>query len=257
MVEPEILAYYERNAEKDRLTSGGQRVEFLRVWDLLSRNLPPAPAKVLDVGGGAGVYAIPLAAAGYEVHLIDAVPLLVEQAAEASRKAAVPLASTSVGDARELDVPGASTDAVLLLGPLYHLTSRDDRVTALREARRVSRPGGVVVALALSRFYPLFEELAAGMAGWDDDAARFLAGFTTSYFHRPEDLAGEVADAGLRLERLAGASGIVKLMLPDLAQRLDDEGSRRQVLSLLRLLETEPSLLGMSQNLLAVARVPA
>ena len=268
MVEPEILDFYERNAERDRLTAGGRRVEFLRVRELLGRYLPPAPATVLDVGGGAGVYALPLAADGYDVHLIDAVPLLVEQAAEASRAAAVPLASASVGDARELDLPDAYADAVLLLGPLYHLTVRADRVTALREARRVTRPGGVVIALALSRFYPLLEELVLGTAGWDGDAARFLAdgqyrnqtgdvaGFTTSYFHRPEELASEVADAGLRLEQLAGASGIVKLMLPDLGQRLDDDRSREQVLSALRLLENEPSALGLSQNFLAVARVP-
>ena len=58
-----------------------------------------------------------------EVHLIDAVPLLVSQAAEAARAAAVRLASASVGDARSLDVADDSADAVLLLGPLYHLTS--------------------------------------------------------------------------------------------------------------------------------------
>jgi len=267
MVEPEIAAYYERNAERDRLASGGRRVEFLRVWDLLERFLPPVPATVLDVGGGAGVYAIPLAAAGYAVHLIDPVPSLVTQAAEASRAAASPLASASVGDARSLGVTDASADAVLLLGPLYHLTRRDDRVTALREARRVTKPGGVVVALALSRFYPLFEELATGMAGWESGAARFLAdgqyqnqtgdvsGFTTSYFHRPEDLISEVADADLRLEHLVGASGIVKLMLPDLGQRLDEDGPREHVLSLLRLVESEPSILGLSQNFVAIARV--
>ncbi|HSZ40814.1 MAG TPA: methyltransferase domain-containing protein [Trebonia sp.] len=267
MTEPEIRAYYERNAERDRLASGGRRVEFLRVWDLLERHLPPAPATVLDVGGGAGVYSIPLAAAGYEVHLIDAVPLLVEQAAEASRAAAVPLASASVGDARALEAPDGRADAVLLLGPLYHLISRDDRVAALREARRATRPGGVVIALALSRLYPLLEELVLGTTGWDGDAARFLAdgqyrnqtgdvtGFTTSYFHRPEDLASEVADAGLMLEQVAGASGIVKLMLPDLGQRLDDERSREQILTALRLLENEPSVLGLSQNFVAIGRV--
>jgi ubiquinone/menaquinone biosynthesis C-methylase UbiE len=70
----------------------------------------------LDVGGGAGRYAVPLAAAGYDVHLIDAVPLLVAQAAEASQAAAA-LASASVGDARSLAAADASVDAVLLLGP--------------------------------------------------------------------------------------------------------------------------------------------
>jgi 2-polyprenyl-3-methyl-5-hydroxy-6-metoxy-1,4-benzoquinol methylase len=77
MVEPEILAYYEHNDERGRLASGGRRIEFLRVWDLLERFLPAAPATVLDVGGGAGRYAVPLAAQGYQVHLVDAEPSVV------------------------------------------------------------------------------------------------------------------------------------------------------------------------------------
>jgi SAM-dependent methyltransferase len=268
-MEPEILAYYERNDERGRLADGGRRIEFLRVWDLLERFLPAAPATVLDVGGGAGRYAVPLAAQGYQVHLVDAVPLLVAQAAEAARAAAVSLASVAVGDARSLAAADASVDAVLLFGPLYHLTGRDDRIAALSQARRVTRPGGVVLALALSRFYPLFEELAAGgPPGPAGDAARFLAdgqyrnpaggvaAFTTSYFHRPQDLATEVADAGLRLDRIAGANGIVKLLLPDLSQRLDDDARRDAVSGLLRLVEAEPSVLGLSQNLVAIARVP-
>jgi hypothetical protein len=130
----------------------------------------------------------------------------------------------------------------------------------------VTRPGGVVIAVALSRFYPLFEELLAGAPWSPQDTARFLAdgqyrnpagdteSFTTSYFHRPQDLAAEVTDAGLLLDHLAGANGIVKLLLPDLSQRLDDDARRAPVTGLLRLLEAEPSLLGLSQNLVAVAR---
>lgn len=266
MVEPEILAYYERNRERDRLASGVQRIEFLRVWDVLKRFLPAPPATVLDVGGGAGRYAVPLVTAGYHVHLVDPIPLLVSQAAEAARAAGVTL-DAKVGDARSLAAASDCADAVLLLGPLYHLTTRDDRVAALSEARRVARPGGVVVALALSRFYLLFEELAkGGPAGPPEETVRFLAdgqyrnpagdvtAFTTSYFHRPEDLTSEIADAGLRLDGLVGANGIVKLLLPDLSERLDDDAQREQVTGLLRLLEAEPSLLGLSQNLVAIAR---
>lgn len=119
---------------------------------------------------------------------------------------------------RDLTAVGNGFDAVLMLGPLYHLTSRDDRVTALCEVRRVLRPGGIVVAKALSRFYPVFEALAGGMPISPeglDGTARFLADgqyrnpggdparFTTSYFHRPDDLASEVRDAGLDLRQLA------------------------------------------------------
>src|SRR3984957_13013279 len=172
-----VAGYSARGRERDRLTAGRARVEFIRMRGLLRRFLPAAPATVLDVGGGAGAYAIPLAAAGYAVHLIDPVPLHVEQAAAASRDSQAPVASVSVADARERRAADGSPDAVLLLGPLYHLTSRADRVTALREARRVLRPGGVVVAKALSRFYPVFEELANGrppVPGWRDGLPRFL-----------------------------------------------------------------------------------
>jgi SAM-dependent methyltransferase len=226
---------------------------------------------VLDVGGGTGAYAIPLAAAGYEVRLIDAVPLHVEQAAAASRDAGTALAGISVGDARDLRPAGDGFDAVLLLGPLYHLTSREDRVTALREARRVLRPGGIVVAKALSRFYPVFEELAGELPagpGQPGRIAGFLAdgqyrnpggdpaSFTTSFFHRPEELAEEITDAGLDLRHLVAASGSVKL-LPGLSRLLDVQESRDHLLSVLRLLEAEPSLIGMSQNFVAIARAPA
>ena len=271
MVDAEILAYYSRGLERDRLASGRQRIEFLRIWDLLERCLPAAPATVVDVGGGAGVYAIPLASAGYEVHLVDPVPLHVEQAAAAARQAGTPLASISAGDARDLAIADDSADAVLLLGPLYHLTSREDRMAALREARRILRPGAIVVAKALSRFYPVFEELAGGMPASPEGlagTARFLADgqyrnpggdpayFTTSYFHRPEELADELKDAGLELRHLVAASGSVKL-LPGLSQLLDIPEARDHLLSVLRLLEAEPSLLGISQNFVAIAQAPA
>lgn len=267
MVDAEILAYYEHGLERDRLASGRPRVEFLRMWDLLVRHMPAPPAQVLDVGGGAGAYALPLAAAGYEVHLVDPVPLHIQQASAASRAAAAPLAGITVGDARDLQAAEASCDVVLLLGPLYHLTSRQDRVTALREARRVARPGGLVIAKALSRFYPLFEELAAGQprgADWHGEKVRFLADgqyrnpsgdpahFTTSYFHRPEELPGEIEEAGLVLRELVAVSGNVKL-LPDVGQRLDVAESRDHLLSVLRLVEAEPSVIGMSQNFVAIS----
>ncbi len=78
------------------------------------------------------------------------------------------------------------------------------------------------------------------------------AQFTTSYFHRPEDLTGEVQEAGLQLRAFVAATGSVKL-LPQLPERLADPGQRKRILDLLRLLEAEPSILGMSQNLVAIA----
>jgi hypothetical protein len=78
-VDPEVIAFYQRGDEAGRLESLG-RLEFARTMELLERFLPPVPAVVLDVGGGAGGYALPLARRGYEVHLLDPIALHLEQA---------------------------------------------------------------------------------------------------------------------------------------------------------------------------------
>src|SRR5258705_12570098 len=151
-MQADIQKYYQRGEEAGRLDHGAGRLEQARTRELIQRYLPAAPAVIYDVGGGSGVYAVWLAALGYEVHLLDAAPLHVEQARQASRaQPAHPLASAETGDARRLPWPDASADGVLLLGPLYHLTEREDRLNAQREAGRVLRPGGVLLAAGISR----------------------------------------------------------------------------------------------------------
>ena len=104
------------------------------------RYVPSLPAVIFDVGGGPGVYACWLAKQGYEVHLVDATPLHVELARQASQaQPDAPLASIEIGDACSLKRSDESCDVVLLFGPLYHLTERVDRLTALHEAHRVLR----------------------------------------------------------------------------------------------------------------------
>src|SRR5579871_2816521 len=113
----EIRNFYEAAPELDRLSTGPFQLEFERTRELLLDRLPKPPAVILDVGGGPGTYAVWLAELGYEVHLIDPVEHLVNQAKERSVKAARPIASCVVGDARELDWTGATADAILELGP--------------------------------------------------------------------------------------------------------------------------------------------
>lgn len=266
----EIAAYYAQGFERDRLAAGAGALELARTQALLGRYLPSAPAVVLDVGGGPGRYAVWLAERGYRVHLVDPVPLHVEQARAAGARAGSPLASAETGDARALRLPDASADAVLLLGPLYHLPERADRLRALGEARRVCRPGGVVVAAAISRFAstldglrggyledPAFAAVAAGdrRDGQHRNPTRNPAYFTTAYFHRPEELATECADAGLAHEATLAVEG-PGWLLGDLDARLVDDRRRAVLLDALGALEAEPALLGVSAHLLAVARRP-
>jgi SAM-dependent methyltransferase len=265
---PEILRYYAQGQEAGRLSSGKNEIELARTQELLARHLPPPPGVVLDVGGGPGAYACWLATRGYVVHLVDAVPLHVEQALAASaRQPSHPLASARVGDARRLTGADGTADAVLLLGPLYHLTERADRRAALREARRVLVPNGLVFAAGISRFAALFDGLFHGLCR-DPDFVRIVERdlvdgqhrnptsrdyFTTAYFHRPDELEAEVREAGFATVELVGLEGPGD-HLPDLAERWTDPAQRELILWAARAVEREPSLLGLSDHHLVVAR---
>jgi SAM-dependent methyltransferase len=144
-------AYYTLGGEQDHLSEGDGVVEFERTREILLRHLPDPPAVVADIGGGPGRYALWLAGRGHRVEHRDLVPLHVDQLRAA---AGLPQVRTAVGDARELDLADASVDAGLLLGPLYHLRRRRDRVRTLIEAGRVVRPGGPVFVAAISRWSP-------------------------------------------------------------------------------------------------------
>ena len=165
----EILSYYETFDEAGRLAKGSGTLEWVRMQELILRFLPPPPGVVLDVGGGPGRYSCWLAEIGYQVHLVDPVEKHVRQARKASKsQPRRPLASVTRGDARELDHGDGIADAVLLMGPLYHLTDRDQRLKALREAHRVLKPGGLLVAKAINRFASLLDGLTKGFI--DDPA---------------------------------------------------------------------------------------
>ena len=155
----EILSFYRQSQESERLTVNVKgQIEFVRTQEIITRYLPAPPAVVLDVGGGSGPYACWLAQAGYEVHLVDPVDVHIEQAKETSNQQPEhPIASVSLGDARELRFLSMSADAVLLLGPLYHLTEKNDRLLALAEAYRVLRNGGVMIAAGISRFASMLD----------------------------------------------------------------------------------------------------
>jgi len=89
-MDPEILGHYERGVELERLSGASSRIEFARTKELLERHLPQVPARVLDVGGGPGAYATWLAERGYEVTLVDPVPMHVSQAAERAARSEHP-----------------------------------------------------------------------------------------------------------------------------------------------------------------------
>jgi ubiquinone/menaquinone biosynthesis C-methylase UbiE len=217
------------------------------------------------VGGGPGTYAAPLARRGYRVHLVDPVPLHVDQARQLGGADPDARFTAALGDARELAEPDASQDAVLLFGPLYHLTGAAQRRQALAEARRVLAPGGRLLAMAVSRFASLLDglyedwlddpvfrpivdqDLADGQHRNPDPAGRPQF-FTTAYFHTPDGLAGEIEQAGFTSVTVYGVEGAGW----PLRQQWTDP-RREHILFAARSAETQPFLIGFSHHLIAAA----
>jgi ubiquinone/menaquinone biosynthesis C-methylase UbiE len=265
----EMFEHYEAFNEAARLSRGAGELERLRTQSLIERRLPQSPSIVYDVGGAAGVYALWLARKGHQVHLVDPVRNHVEQALQASAaQAAHPLASCTVGDGRELGCADRIADAVLLLGPLYHLIERSDRLKVLSEARRVLRPGGLVFAAAISRFASFLSGMTHGLLedptfvdiirrdlkdGQHRNPTNNPLYFTTAFFHHPDELRNEMEEAGFSVEKIAAIEGPAMWMK---SFDSDWRNAERQALLLefLSVTEEEPAIVASGSHFLAIGR---
>ncbi len=263
----EVFDFYEKGAEIGRLERGLGIIEAARTKELLSRFIRPGMT-VYDVGGGIGYYSDWLACMGCQVSMFELAPSAVEwaKAHQTAPYKAYP------ADARELPVGNASCDVLLLMGPLYHLINRNDRMRALAEARRALRPEGLLIATGISKFssatWALSTYRAANDFIDDDVYMDMLRGELTTgehirpekypnfiasaYFHTPESFAFELKEAGFTVGSMLAIEGII-WPTPDLNVKWEDSSSRERLLELLRMTETEPSILGYSPHFMAVA----
>ncbi|WP_163512782.1 class I SAM-dependent methyltransferase [Fodinicola acaciae] len=253
----DLVAFYTDNfVEYARLTDSVHgRLEFVRTQELLRRHLPPAPAKVLDVGGATGIHSGWLVEDGHDVTLVDVVPAHVEAAAKIAGL------NARVGDARELEETDGSVDAVVMLGPLYHLLERKDRLAAITEGLRVLRPGGLLAAAAVSRYAPILDLSRRGLLS-DETAAQAGRIVATgrgvlpddfvelAYLHSPDGLAEEMVTAGCAEVEVYGLEGPAW----PAADNSGDPESEASALRAARLVERDPAIRAASAHLLAVGR---
>jgi SAM-dependent methyltransferase len=265
-MEQQILQYYESGQEAERLDSPFSRWEKVRTLDLLDRFLPRPPALVLDVGGAAGVYAFPLAEKGYVVDLVDPVPLHVEQAKQRAAMGQRVPRNFRVGDARAIPCENGAADVVLFFGPLYHLTDFNERLKAIGEARRVLRAGGVLLAVAISRFASALDGISRGLirdpafvrivekdlkTGQHRNETGNLDYFTTAFFHHPDELKMELIEGGFPSPRLCAIEGPL-WTVPE----LPTAEQREELMATVRVLENEVTLIGASAHIMGIATKP-
>jgi SAM-dependent methyltransferase len=263
MTDP-LTQFYTARSEARRLSRGIGPLEAARTLEILERHLPPPPATVYDVGGGTGFYSRRLSEQGYVAHLVDPVGEHVRAAREGSPR----LASAEVADARALPWPDESADVVLLMGPLYHLQARQDRITALREANRVLRPGALLFATIIPRWASaligmiqewvfdasyaemVHEEVTSGVHRRPDQWPNL---FMDGYFHGVDDVTTEMTEGGFSVGEVLAIEGPA-WMCANFTQAWEDPERRDQVLAIARLAETDSSILAASPHVAIVSR---
>ena len=271
----EIYEFYNNGAEIGRLERGLGKVEFLRTKEILARYVDTGKV-IYDIGGGIGMYAAWLAKNGNEVHLIELAENAVEYAKANMMQDCQFVAET--GDARHINRLDESADVVLLMGPLYHLRDRKDRMQTLRESLRVLKKGGLLVAAGISKFSsmtwalsvygekknenlveflddPVFFNMIKGEMTTGDhirpkEYSKFIA---ESYFTTAEEMKAEIAEAGFAVEKAIAVEGCI-WFTPHREEKWEDETSRERLLDIVRMTESEPEMMGMSPHFLVVAR---
>jgi len=199
-----VQSYYQTFAEWDRLENvadGWLEFHINRSW--IQRYLPDSGARVLDLGGGPGRYSIWLAGLGYAVTLADLSADQLEVARAKAKEADVDLEAIVQANATDLSqFADASFDAVLCMGPMYHLLDETDRRAAAREVARVAKSGAPVFVAFLNRlplgrsligeqFPPLPVEAKPLLDRWFETGVYIAPGrglFTDSYYAHPDEI---------------------------------------------------------------------
>ena len=259
--------YNSTQMETDRLGQHVFQLEKVRTQEIILRYIKPSMI-IADIGGATGAYSFWLHEMGHRVHLLDAAEFHVEAATKISITENKPLASISLGDARELPFDDEQFDLVLLFGPLYHLQEKEDRVKSIAESKRVLKKNGILLAATITRYASLFDGF---WQGFIDDPAfeNILKGdlengnhsnpvnhpmyFTDAHFHTKKEIEEEFKVAGFSGFEIKAVEGFGWLV-PDFAARWNDKEQKEQMLVYIRRTENDPIMIGVSAHVMIIAK---
>ena len=258
-----IETFYEQYNEDGRMAR--REIEFARSKEIISRYLSGDNMAIADIGGASGAYSFWLASLGHRVHLLDFTRRHIEQAKAKAESTGVHLSGYHCADARDLPFDSDFFDMVLLMGPLYHLQLRDDRLKCLRESRRILKKGGVVICAIISRYASMLDGFKYGLikdenfksilkrdieTGCHDNPHNIEGYFTTAYLHTPDEIKSELEDSGFTDVRLIAVEGFANMFT---AENLpEDPEVASCMLEYIKRTEETYELLGLSDHILAI-----
>ena len=267
LIPKDIQSFYDQTSEEDRLSIGLGPLEFERNKELIGKYLPTGEARVVDVGGGTGKYSEWLANLGHRVVMVDPVLKHVKLAQKRSAKLRHKF-MVQQGEARDLEIPDGFADLVILHGPLYHLRKENERIRAIREARRITKDNGIILGFAInytaSTLVALLQgilheegildmclsELSSGRHYAPDNMPGILP---EACYHRPEELRSEFESAGLRILGLHAVEGIIWLEKNYFTIRANEE-KFNHLRAILKITETDPNLLAFSPHMMIAGK---
>ncbi|MDO1450839.1 class I SAM-dependent methyltransferase [Rhodocytophaga aerolata] len=268
LINSEIEAFYCKVSDEDRYTKGLGPLELERNKTLIGRYIKSPKRVVIDVGGGTGIYSQWLADLGHQVHLVDPVAKHIRKAK--SRMSEHKQKFTCyLGESKRLCFADNLADLVLVHGPLYHLQSGSERIKAIKEAKRVCKKNGVILAVAINYASYTLVGLLNGMIHQQgfyqmcrshlltglhnppqDNQALFLP---QAFFHKPDELINEFKQVDLREIDLIAVEGMSWLD-KDFFQNWENPVKKKALMSLLELTEKDPYLISLSPHMMIVGR---
>ena len=274
-----VLAGYNAGIEWNRLHTDIGRIEFAYTKELLISHLPPPPAVIYDIGGGYGEYAWWLTSLGYEVHLFDLSETNIATSSELSeRYPGYSLHRAEVCDARCVPRTDQTADAILLMGPLYHITDYKERISALTECHRLLKEEGILFAAALTPYSVLLHCITVYRTKHSSkqdalDNPAFLSmvrrelsdghhenpersvydGLGTSHLHTAAALRTELSAGDFSDVKIHGVMGGAWLA-HDIDTLWEDPAARETLMETVRMLDGHDEIIGLSGHLLAIAK---
>lgn len=274
-IDKDVLAGYNTGIEWNRLRTDLGLIEFERTKELLLENIPKPPAVIYDIGGGYGEYSWWLASLGYEVHLFDLSIKNIEMSAELSKEyPCCSLACAEVGDARSIHRPDHSADVILLMGPLYHITEKSERIACINECKRLLKDSGQLFTAAITPYATLLwatTVFGTGNRLLEEDSflemvERELSdgehikpekgsyhGIGHSHFHTAAELRTELYDCGFITTRIHGVVGAAWLA-PNIDELWKNPSAKAALMKTVRMIDEREDIIGLSTHLLGISK---
>jgi len=262
-----IKEYYASEIEKNRLELEVFILEGIRTKEIIRRYLLKEKMNILDIGGGAGYYSFWLQEMGHQVTLVDLSPENIELARQRSLATGIQLTSLQTGEATALDFKEEEFDLVLLCGPLYHLTDKEERLKALSEAKRVLKPNGILLTAVISRYASLLDGFNRDLIN-DDQFQKMLIDdlntgihlnetenfeyFTAAYFHTPSEIKSEIIESKLKFDKLIAIESF-GWCIENLKTKSKDLNYMNKLRKIINMVETDEDIMAVSPHIMAIA----